>query len=91
LTADLNPDDNLASIIVPVGATQPPQFGTITNSNGTLRFTVISQPGQTNVIQGSTNLVNWVPIYTNVGSFIFTDPNAANYRYRFYRDRILGP
>jgi uncharacterized delta-60 repeat protein/uncharacterized repeat protein (TIGR01451 family) len=90
-TADLNPDDNLASIIVPVGATQPPQFGTITNSNGTLRFTVISQPGQTNVIQGSTNLVNWVPIYTNVGSFIFTDPNAANYRYRFYRDRILGP
>jgi uncharacterized delta-60 repeat protein/uncharacterized repeat protein (TIGR01451 family) len=90
-TRDLNPDDNLASIVVTVGATQPPQFGTITNSNGTLKFTVTSLPGQTNVIQGSTNLVNWVPIYTNVGSFIFTDPNAANYRYRFYRDLILGP
>jgi hypothetical protein len=36
-----------------------------------------------------TNLVNWIPIYTNVGSFIFTDPKATNYPDRFYRDLTL--
>jgi uncharacterized delta-60 repeat protein len=68
---------------------QQPQFGVTTNSNGTIQFSVISL-SLTNVIQASTNLVNWIPIYTNIGSgsFIFTDPNAASYPYRFYRDYI---
>jgi hypothetical protein len=41
--------------------------------------------GQTNIIQASTNLVNWISIYTNIGSSPFIDPNATNYHYRFYR------
>jgi uncharacterized delta-60 repeat protein len=69
---------------------QTPQFGSLVISNGTVQFTVTSGPAQTNVIQASTNLINWIPIYTNVGSFTFT--NAVDpYPFRFYRDLILGP
>jgi hypothetical protein len=48
-------------------------------------------PGETNIILASTNLLNWVPIYTNIGSYnnlgvsIFTDPAMSNYPRRFYR------
>jgi hypothetical protein len=45
--------------------------------------------GQTNIIEASTNLVNWMPIFTNIGSTMFTDPKATNYPYRFYRTKTL--
>jgi uncharacterized repeat protein (TIGR01451 family) len=92
-TPDPNPDDDSASANITVGGvTAPPQIsGLVLNINGTLQFNITSQPGQTNVVQASTNLVNWVPIYTNVGPFIFMDTTATNYPYRFYRDLILGP
>jgi uncharacterized delta-60 repeat protein len=70
---------------------QTPQFGSLVISNGTVRFTVTSGQTQTNVIQASTNLINWIPIYTNVGSFTFTNAVDPNYPFRFYRDLILGP
>lgn len=37
------------------------------------------------VLESSTDLVNWVPIYTNGGSSIFADPQATNYALRLYR------
>jgi uncharacterized delta-60 repeat protein len=70
---------------------QTPQFGSLVISNGTVQFTVTSGQTQTNVIQASTNLINWIPIYTNVGSFTFTNTIDPNYPFRFYRDFILGP
>ena len=57
-------------------------------SKGKFQFNVNCGPGsanQTNVIQASTNLVNWVSIYTNIGSTIFTDTTANGYPRRFYR------
>jgi uncharacterized repeat protein (TIGR01451 family) len=60
-------------------------------TNGMFSFNIASAPGQTNVIQASTNLVDWVSIYTNVGPFIFTDTGTTNYLTRFYRDLITGP
>jgi hypothetical protein len=44
--------------------------------------------GRTFVIEASTNLINWTPIYTNVslsGSVTFTDAASANYGQRYYR------
>ena len=44
--------------------------------------------GKTNVIEASTDLVNWLPFKTNVpatNSFIFVDAEATNYQRRFYR------
>jgi hypothetical protein len=63
--------------------------GSYNGNNQTFKLSITSQPGQTNVIQWSTNLVNWFPIYTNTGSFTFTN-SVPGIPYRFYRGRI-GP
>jgi len=70
---------------------QSPQFGNLVVSNGLFWFTITSGANQTNVIQASTNLVNWIPIFTNVGSFTFTNAIDPSHPFRFYRDLILGP
>ncbi|HEU5395924.1 MAG TPA: hypothetical protein VFV81_02065, partial [Verrucomicrobiae bacterium] len=51
--------------------------------------------GQTNVTEASTDLVHWTSICTNIGSYsnfgptTISDPDASNYRSRYYRFRIL--
>jgi uncharacterized repeat protein (TIGR01451 family) len=91
VTSDPNPNDSAASVTVTVGSVQPPQFGTITTSNGTFHLTITS-PASSTIIQASTNLLppNWLNVYTGTPPFTFTDPNASNYPYRFYR-AVLGP
>jgi uncharacterized repeat protein (TIGR01451 family) len=89
-TPDPNPDDNTASVVVVVGVSAPPQLsGSLTGTGGAFQFTVTGQSGQEYIIQASTNLVDWVPVYTNsapyVSPFNFTDPNASSYTSRFYR------
>jgi hypothetical protein len=40
------------------------------------------------VVEASTNLVDWIPIFTNItlsGNVVFTDPSATNVPSRFYR------
>lgn len=47
--------------------------------------------GQTNIIQGSTNLINWAPVLTNsAGIYDFIDPASPGFPLRFYR-AVLGP
>ena len=53
-------------------------------------FTVIGTNGMTIIIEASTNLVNWQPIWTNTLSgtnVIFTDLQWTNYPNRYYRAR----
>jgi uncharacterized repeat protein (TIGR01451 family) len=90
-TSDLNLVNNSASIVVAVGAVQPPKFGTVTTSNGTFRLTITS-PANSTIIQACTNLMpaSWLNIYTGTPPFTFTDPYASNYPSRFYR-AVLGP
>ena len=89
-TPDPNPDENFASATVNVGSPTPPQIsGNFVSTNGTFQFSLTGTPGQTNIIQASTNLVNWIPIYTNVNPFLFTDPYASNYPVRFYRALLV--
>jgi subtilisin-like proprotein convertase family protein len=75
-------------------APQPLQIGSMVYSNGIFHLT-ITGPLYSTVIKASTNLINWVPIYTNpvnwmldytnlTSSFTFTDPKASNYPTRFY-------
>ena len=61
------------------------------NNNHTFQFTVTNAPGQLTIVQASTNLVTWVPIYTNATGGIdsFTDTNATSYPWRFYR--VIAP
>ncbi|MGA9451577.1 MAG: hypothetical protein WBW41_09595, partial [Verrucomicrobiia bacterium] len=58
-----------------------PQF----SAGGAAQVSVTGLAGQTYIIESSTNLVNWVPVYTNSGSFMFTDPDATDFPYRFYQ------
>lgn len=54
------------------------------SSNG-VSITVTGQAGSTYVVQGSTDLVNWVSLATNISPLLYTDTNASRYRRRFYR------
>ncbi len=66
----------------------PSQFTSVSLTNGVVHLFFAGSSGQTYVLQASTNLVNWVPVATNIapaGIFEMTDPDAANFQSRFYR------
>ncbi|MGH7951353.1 MAG: protease pro-enzyme activation domain-containing protein [Limisphaerales bacterium] len=87
-TPDPNPADDYASVQVTVGVPTPPELtGNFVGANGTFQFTLSGGDGQNEIIEASTNLVNWTPVYTNVSPFTFTDSYAPNYPVRFYRAR----
>ena len=75
---------------VQAAAAQNFKLSTASYTNGAFQFSIAGQSGQTNIIQASTNLVNWISIGTNVGSVPFTDHSATNYPHRFYRDYLPG-
>ena len=54
-------------------AGQQPQFG------------IAGVPGLTYIVEGSTNLIDWVPLLTNTSPFNFADPSAFSFPARFYR------
>ena len=62
-------------------------FGVQTNKFG---FTISWATNVPVVVEGSTNLVNWVPVSTNTltsGTSYFSDPQWTNYPSRYYRVR----
>jgi hypothetical protein len=64
------------------------QFTSVSLTNGVVHLFFAGASGQTYVLQASTNLVDWVPVSTNVAPaeiFEMTDPQAANFQFRFYR------
>jgi hypothetical protein len=68
---------------IPVNLTMPAQ------TNGQFVLTFIGQGGQNYVLETSTNLSGWTPVWTNTpinGLLMFTNVNATD-RARFYRVR----
>lgn len=70
----------------------PPQISSIDSivdaPSNNFSFTVTGMSRQTIVVEASTNLVNWQPVWTNTLSgtnVLFTDPQWINYPNRFYR------
>ncbi len=62
-------------------------------TNGTFQFTISGAVGPDYIIQGSTNLVNWLSLVTNtptVTPFTYTNSAASNFTARFFRI-LLGP
>jgi hypothetical protein len=91
-TTDPNPDDDDASVIVSVNLLQPPQLSSsLISSNGAFSITISdpTNPPALTIIQASTNLADWLNIYTSTPPFTFTDPNSTNYSVRFYRALLL--
>jgi hypothetical protein len=69
--------------IQPLLFTSPGQF-----VNNQFILPVLGVSNTSYALQASTNLINWVPISTNLAttnSFTLADTNAAGFRYRFYR------
>jgi len=62
--------------------------GASKQAGGAFAVPVLGRTGKTNVLEASTNLVNWTPISTNVvttGVTNLVDPQAAAISNRFYR------
>ncbi len=58
-------------------------------NGGQFGFLLMGPTGQLVVVEASSNLVNWLPIWTNTfaGARYFSDPQSGVYSYRFYRVR----
>ena len=57
---------------------------------GVFTFQVTGVSSNAYVVQATEDLIHWLPVQTNKGTFIFTDTNAAAVPRRFYRTFQLG-
>jgi hypothetical protein len=86
-TTDPNPDDDSVMVTANVAVATPPTLvpKLVGGGNGEFHLTVSNNAGSTTVIQASTNLVTWLPVYTNISPFTFTNYDVTNFSKRFYR------
>ena len=84
----------VVSLTVTIPTTPPqiiaggPGLGFSTNQFG---FNLNGTHGQAIVVDGSTNLLDWIPLFTNIANgspFYFYDPVWTNFPWRFYRARL---
>jgi hypothetical protein len=54
-------------------------------AKGQFALTVSGLSGQKYIVEASTNLVNWIPVWTNTAPCTYTDVNAGQFSQRFYR------
>ena len=92
-TTDPNPDDD--TVVSFVTVTAPPSPPVLTNavyggSPAGFRFTVTGDTNYLTTVQASTNLINWVSLYSGYPTFTFTNFVTTNYPVRFYR-ALIGP
>src|SRR5207244_8790136 len=62
--------------------------------NGAFQLTLATQPGKTYFLQSSIDLLNWIPLSTNIASGFaleFQDPNAPRVRPHFHRAILIAP
>ena len=91
-TLDPNPDDDVANATLMANAIESPVLSAATvTGNGGFQFSVSGNPGASTLIQASTNLINWVNLYTNVSPFTYTSLDATNFPQRFYRAVVATP
>lgn len=74
----------VAGLIVFTNATATMSAPLIT-TNGQFQFNISGVSGLNYAVQTSTNLVDWIPLGTNVSPFTFADTNSALFPQRFYR------
>ena len=79
----------LAVLPLPRIATGDGRFGF---TNGRFGFSISGEPGQVVVVERTGNLLNWVPVQTNVLGNVplpFIEPYSNNYPRQFFRVRLL--
>jgi hypothetical protein len=78
------------SLVAPAPPPNPQLESMRRLANGSFEFQFDAITGQTNVIDASTDLLNWTPISTNsldCGVLTVLDPSAGSFPHRFYRLR----
>ena len=91
VTIDPNPDDDSIIVYANVAVSTPPMLTPHVATGGGnhgFQLTITNDAGANIVIQASTNLVNWVPISTNLSPFTYTNLDSTNYQMRFYRAMV---
>lgn len=86
--AETNLINNMATVVVTVDGVQFDAASSGVTTNGSFQLNLLGHTNKTYVIEVSTNLVNWTPIFTNStlsGALNFIDTNAPNFTARFYR------
>ena len=63
----------------------PTLSGVAMTAGNNVQFTVAGVPGFNYAVQASTDLTDWVTLFTNASPFTFTDTNASNFPQQFYR------
>jgi hypothetical protein len=88
-TVDPNPDDDSVGASITVVPSEPPAlsfgFAPLPGGGTALQLSVTNDVGLNIIVQASTNLVNWIPISTNVAPFTLTNLESTNFPERFYR------
>jgi len=72
--------EGFINVSVPSPGLSHPAF-----SNGHMVFGVSGATNYGYIVQGSTDLINWVNLQTNPAPFVFTDSVASEFPWRFYR------
>lgn len=57
----------------------------VVSGSGQFQFNVTGVPGVNYVVETSSNLTDWLPVFTNTSPFTFTDTNAIPAAQNFYR------
>ena len=84
---------NVAPAQTPMVATTWSNLLSGSNTSPVLRLSIQGQTGPDYILMASTNLTNWIPMFTNTPTtfpFVWTDTNASQHPKRFYQIR-LGP
>jgi hypothetical protein len=58
-------------------------------TNNVYKLQLVHVIGYRYVVYGSTNFLSWTPLETNTVPWTFSDPQATNFPYRFYRTEFL--
>ena len=59
--------------------------GASLDTDNDIRFTVAGVPGFNYAVLASTNMMDWVPLTTNISPFVFIDTNTSGNPQQFYR------
>ncbi|HEY1717828.1 MAG TPA: hypothetical protein VGH42_05970, partial [Verrucomicrobiae bacterium] len=63
----------------------------VSGANNQFSFLVSGIPGNSYVVQASTDLTGWVSLQTNAAPFTFVDFNMGQFSRRFYRSFPVSP
>ena len=78
-----------ASLSAPLFTTPPPPEAAVltpvAHADGQFTLSVSGSSDVKYVVQASTNLADWVPVWTNAAPFTYTDFDAGQFNQRFYR------